>query len=805
MIDIPGYRVLRPLGRGGMASVYLAMQESVQREVALKIMSPTLLGDPQFGERFLREARIAAKLRHPHVVQVHDVGVAGGLHYIAMEYLPGGPVLQRDGPARGLRFALRATREIASALGYAHARGVIHRDIKPDNILLREDGAAVLTDFGIARASDNVRMTMAGAIIGTPSYMSPEQARGMELDGRSDLYSLGIVFYELLLGRVPYTAEDSLTVGIMHITAPLPELPAEHRWLQPVFDRLLAKDPGARFQTGDELAQALAEIEQSLTPTPLRVRPPPPGAFDTAGEPKIGRMDDALADAPTKRRAAAPRPARTLRWIIGLGLFALVLGSAVYALQDRLRGMLPPTQLAAALERADQALAADRLSAADGQGARELYSGVLAVDPENPLARAGLQKVGERWVERARQSLADGDAAGARLALQQARELGLPAATLDAIEQDIRERENRTDVIARWLEAAAVARQSGRIDQGEDNALALYRRILEIDPGNAVALAGRRDVFGELAIRAREKIAAKDFAAAQTQIDAIAAHEPALPELPELRARLAEAQQQQQGDMTAALVRADGLLKRGRLLAPPGDNAAEAYRAVLAVDPANSRAQQGLRQVGQALLQQAGKFAADYEFDRAEALLAQAAELGVGERERAALRSRIDDGRRRQQTLALAAAEQRSPERLRALLAQAQRAADNGLLLEPPGDSAYDVYKRVLSLDPDNAEARAGMARLPAEARRRFEEALGSSRFNTARGYVEALDSLRPDDPALGEIKRRLARAYIGHASERLGAGELANARRAFDAARELDPDNTELPALQARIEQAGG
>ena len=178
VIEIPGYRIDRPIGRGGMSTVYLALQESVQREVALKIMAGSLLGDEEFGERFLREARIAASLRHPNVVHVYDVAQHGDHHYMAMEHLPGGPVIQRRGPRRDYRFALRVIREIASALDYAHKRGVVHRDIKPDNILLREDGSAVLTDFGIARAGDSMRMTRTGAIIGTPHYMSPEQARG---------------------------------------------------------------------------------------------------------------------------------------------------------------------------------------------------------------------------------------------------------------------------------------------------------------------------------------------------------------------------------------------------------------------------------------------------------------------------------------------------------------------------------------------------------------------------------------------------------------------------------------------------
>src|SRR5690606_36624168 len=149
-------------------------------------------------------------LRHPNVVQVHDVGQQDGHHFIAMEYLSGGPILARRSPRPDVETALHITREIALALDYAHRHGVVHRDIKPDNILLREDGTPVLTDFGIARAGTAARMTRTGAIVGTPHYMSPEQARGQPLDGRADLYSLGVLLHELLVGHVPYQADDSL-------------------------------------------------------------------------------------------------------------------------------------------------------------------------------------------------------------------------------------------------------------------------------------------------------------------------------------------------------------------------------------------------------------------------------------------------------------------------------------------------------------------------------------------------------------------------------------------------------------------
>src|SRR5690606_4735705 len=168
-------------------------------------------------------------------------------------------------------FALRVIREIATAINYAQQKGFIHRDIKPDNIILRDDGSSALTDFGIARANDSAtRMTRTGAVVGTPHYMSPEQARGKQVDGRSDLYSLGIVLYEMLVGRVPYNAEDSLAVGIMHITQPVPRLPDGLLVLQPLVDGLLAKEPKDRFQTGNEAGAAIARYEQAIASGELK-------------------------------------------------------------------------------------------------------------------------------------------------------------------------------------------------------------------------------------------------------------------------------------------------------------------------------------------------------------------------------------------------------------------------------------------------------------------------------------------------------------------------------------------------------
>ena len=258
-MQIPGYRIIRKINHGGMSTVYLAIQESVGRVVALKVMSPALNGDPTFSERFQREANIVGQLSHPHIVSIYDIGRHNNYNYIAMDYLPGGSIHDKMLSGIGAEQALRILKEIGSALDHAHEKGYVHRDIKPENILFRDDGSAVLTDFGVARAqATHSRATHAGTVVGTPHYMSPEQTRGKAVDARSDLYSLGIVFYEMLTGAVPYQGDEAVSIALKHLASPLPTLPAQFIRFQPILDKLLDKDPARRYQRGLDL---VADIE----------------------------------------------------------------------------------------------------------------------------------------------------------------------------------------------------------------------------------------------------------------------------------------------------------------------------------------------------------------------------------------------------------------------------------------------------------------------------------------------------------------------------------------------------------------
>ncbi len=303
------YQIVAPLGEGGMAAVYKAYQPSMERYVALKVLPRQLASDPQFVARFQREAKLLAQLQHPHILPVFDFGEADGYSYLVMPFVQSGALIDI---LKGEPLPLPRLRQIVSQLGdalnYAHARGLIHRDIKPSNVLLDESGNCLLTDFGLARMVEaSINLTSSGSIMGTPAYMSPEQGSGQPLDGRSDLYSLGVMLFEMATGRVPYKAETPIAVIFKHIQDPLPPAralnPALPEALEKVILKALAKRPEDRYQTASEMTLALqAAILDART-----------GAFTPTPQPTL------VAPKPDKTLwAASPKtsPRRPWVWIM---------------------------------------------------------------------------------------------------------------------------------------------------------------------------------------------------------------------------------------------------------------------------------------------------------------------------------------------------------------------------------------------------------------------------------------------------------------------------------------------------------
>lgn len=373
----PHYILEKELGRGGMGAVYLARDVQLDRPVAIKFLPPDLAARPDLRARFLQETRTAASFSHPNIVPVHAVEERDKVLCFVMGYVDGETLsrrIQRAGPLP-VGDAVRLLQEAAWALSYAHGRGIVHRDVKPDNILIdRGSGRAMITDFGISRSQETTGgLTMVGELIGTPQFMSPEQATGENVDGRSDLYSLGVVAFYALTGRFPFDASSTQGFLAAHITKPAPsvaslrpELPAS---LSSAIDRLLEKDPARRFQTGEELAEQLDPIRASR-----REIPPPIRLF-------------------------AVKSGQLIRNALILFFLAPTLGNSVRGDADQV--VLFTMVIAAVIALVFSAIAGLRELAAQGYSHDDVRTGLLAIGDEQEEANS-LLRASPDWNERRR-------------------------------------------------------------------------------------------------------------------------------------------------------------------------------------------------------------------------------------------------------------------------------------------------------------------------------------------------------------------------------------------------------------------
>src|SRR5512142_2081455 len=344
-------RIEKLLARGGMAEVYLGTHLTLERLVAVKLLQSHIEEDPDLLERFHREAKVVAGLRHSNIVQIFDFDAIDGHPYIVMEYLKG-PTLAnylRGVHDRGERIphpqVARLLKSLTAALDYAHGQGVIHRDIKPGNIMLHkesgeisadvpltDDADIILTDFGLVRIAHATTHTAAGTVSGTPAYMSPEQARGDKTDHRTDIYSLGIVLYEMLAGRVPFEADSQLSVLYMHINKAPPPIPDVPPAIQAVIDRALAKDPAERYQKSGDMASDFSLAVAAASGAATLVEP--------------HAIDLKHVEAPIKSDQK-PKLARSRTWV-GVGIFSficlLALGAGAWGLLSFKPSIAAPTQ-----------------------------------------------------------------------------------------------------------------------------------------------------------------------------------------------------------------------------------------------------------------------------------------------------------------------------------------------------------------------------------------------------------------------------------------------------------------------------
>jgi eukaryotic-like serine/threonine-protein kinase len=284
------YRIVEQVGRGGMATVFKAFQPALNRYVAIKVLPPALAADPQFEDRFTQEAMAVASLRHPNILTVYDYGQAEGVTYLVTEFVDGGTLADQMRGRLPLDYVISMLRPVASALDYAHSRAIVHRDVKPSNVLLTRDGTPVLADFGLARMMDVDRhLTQAGVILGTPEYIAPEQCAGTDPGPAADQYSLAVIAYQMLTGQVPFSAETPAAVIIAQMTKPLPPPRQVNRELSEAVEapllKGLAKEPGDRFPSASAFLRAL---EQSPVAPAAATVIAPPAAAGAASSPAGG-------------------------------------------------------------------------------------------------------------------------------------------------------------------------------------------------------------------------------------------------------------------------------------------------------------------------------------------------------------------------------------------------------------------------------------------------------------------------------------------------------------------------------------
>jgi serine/threonine-protein kinase PpkA len=572
ILQIPGYTVIRSLGCGGMSIVYLALQESLHRQVALKVLNPVLVLDAGFQKRFLNEGRIIAQLNHPNIVTVYDIGVHEHYHYLSMTYLPGGTLHERIREGLPLARGIEIIKSLADALGYAHARGIVHRDIKPMNVLFNEYGLPILTDFGIAKAlSETTQLTRGGMTFGSVGYMSPEQTIGKPVDIRSDLYSLGVVFWEILTGKIPYQATDALALALKHSHEPIPDLPAELARFQPVLNRLLAKAPADRFATTKELLIALDEIAPVMPPA----RSVPDSTEETLVQPRP------VVEPETAPRTRLPDPG-------GAGLFDGIKGKLVVG--GALLGVA-----------AGVYFAADLISRPNGQtDSGQSPSSVNLQGKESSQQKQGppLTTTGKEQTEKEQ----------AKEARSETHREGLPPAP---------EQESEAKITA-LLDQARRQRAAGRFTEPPgDNAFETYQQVLVLQPESSEAREGLLGI-GRMRLaahyrKAAELLVAKGMPEAGLQeVEMGLRLVPAHPELLALEktikaqlARPAQAAEEEtasqageQGEVDRLLARARRQWEAGRYTTPAGDNAFQTYRRVLELDPYSSEAKGKLLAIG---------------------------------------------------------------------------------------------------------------------------------------------------------------------------------------------------------------
>lgn len=710
VVSIPGYEIKDLLGRGGMATVYLAIQTSIGRKVALKVLSPDHT-DETFSERFLREARIASQLSHPNVITVFDAGIHNGIHYMSMEYIKGKSFNEaRDILTRKQKITV--IKQIAQALDFASKNGFLHRDIKPENILLHQDGRAILTDFGIAKTSDVSKgLTETGKILGTPYFMSPEQTKGLQIDHRTDIYSLGVVLFQALAGYVPYDGPSLVAICIKHLSDPIPQLPKGLEIFQPIINICLSKKPEHRYQHASELYDALNKISDSQIDAIEE---------NTKSLKQAGKDHNAATMAetgikntpPTQQKKKSPA---TQNHINRTNTNATL--SHNYIKPSGQTNIIDSNEFKNLNRRNKRILLLLLILAVSVGYYKKTELTVIWKSKGEPLAKQYLPAEIKKhlFTEKTKKIVAQ-----------------------EKIKPEV------IKLTAEQLEDKKLRDLINTIDKIPSNALILadtYRKKLTLNPADQETINANDELRKWYLDRALSLISKKEFHSAVELLNTIKSTYPDITQSNEFASLNEKLYMEQLNE--PHLQKSRVYFAVNALNTPKGANALDELKIVLNNDPDNKEALDGLQKiVSYYILKSQTQIKNKQYFDALNSVnsglqaIHNDTELLSLQKE---IKSLIN-----------------SDSNVKNLILKAEKLLTSGYLINPKGINAYNLYKQVLTTDKNNIAAKKGLLKIHKDANKKAALYISQNKFLEASEIISTAIRLYPESTELGKLKKNL-------------------------------------------------
>jgi serine/threonine-protein kinase PpkA len=822
-IKIPGYELIEEIGAGGMAKVYLGMQVLLERKVAIKILHQRLSAESEeFKKRFFTEGRVLAKLQHDNIVSIIDIGEADGMLYMAMEYVENGTLtdwLKKQEVT--VDQAIQLCSKVGLALHAVHMKHIVHRDLKPSNILLRDINTPLLTDFGIARETDQEQgLTQTGHILGTLQYMSPEQIRGMHVDHRSDIYALGLMFYRLLVGRLPFVANSQYDLSRMQCEDTPPPLPQPLADIQPVMDAMLAKDPADRFQSCLEFCKAVQNLsvtsDDFATELEGATRIYDPSELSTGGfgsgrhsaqysgrHTGTGQFSERHSGQFTGRTGPhtsggyeATRMMTGNQGMLGSGILKkfLIFGLPILAVVLTL-GLyftfwyVPSSGLSDAdqrrvdnyLRRVDANLSKLQIDSPPEDNAVFELRKAFALAPKYQPALDRARQIAEFYETDALDLIDANKPAEAAEVIKRGLEVDPAYDNLVILGEDINSmlaaQKRQAEITEAYKMAADYQSRGMLIEPEETNAYSAYKKVLELDPQNRLANQGLESILTILLDQAEQSIADGDLAAAEAQVMKADSLFPNSRRVIDINTQITTRQREirDEAEVAEFLRIASGQLEDGKLVEPASDNALESFTQVLNRQPDNTAAIDGLTLIATRFTAQANEALEREEFSEALRLADNGLLAVPDSADLLAIQT--------QSTGQLSARDQEIQSRLQ----EAQRLVLSGSFL-PPGDNALEAFNSVAEMDPGNQQAARGLARLPDQV---FEEANQLEKLGDFRGAGDLLEKAQSsfgEQPRFSELRTRLDNSIAQQEKEEL-LQDLLDTSKALIATRPMTLD----------------